>query len=249
MAVRELPARPNLEQYKKQAKDLLKRFRAGDLDARHRIQQHHPQDCKAPDRAAGATTLALADAQLVIAREHGFQSWPKFTDRIQTLRVTTPVDAIWRSAERAIIAGDAPALEKLLRDHQALFRDEQPPAYVPRGPRPDYSDLDARTIIAREHDVASWREFETLLFERRRPDSPVALFEATVDAIVAGDLNAVATLTREHPNLVRARSTRRHHSTLLHYIGANGVEGFRQKTPKSAVDIAALLLDAGADVD
>jgi len=39
---------------------------------------------------------------------------------------------------------------------------------------------------------------------------------------------------------------RRHHATLLHYVGANGIESFRQKTPANAVDIARLLLDAGA---
>jgi hypothetical protein len=49
--------------------------------------------------------------------------------------------------------------------------------------------------------------------------------------------------------LIHARSRRPHHSTLLLYVGANGVEGFRQKTPKNAVRIAERLLAAGADVD
>jgi len=40
-----------------------------------------------------------------------------------------------------------------------------------------------------------------------------------------------------------------HRATLLHYIAANGVEDFRQKTPKNALDVARLLLDAGAEVD
>src|SRR5262249_23178679 len=38
-------------------------------------------------------------------------------------------------------------------------------------------------------------------------------------------------------------------ATLLHYVAANGVEDFRQKTPKNAVQVARLLLDAGAEVD
>jgi len=45
------------------------------------------------------------------------------------------------------------------------------------------------------------------------------------------------------------RSTRDHHSTLLHYVSANGVEDFRQKTPPNIVEITNLLLDAGAEVD
>jgi ankyrin repeat protein len=40
-----------------------------------------------------------------------------------------------------------------------------------------------------------------------------------------------------------------HRATLLHYVAANGVEGYRQRTPKNAVDVARLLLDAGAEVD
>ena len=56
-------------------------------------------------------------------------------------------------------------------------------------------------------------------------------------------------LLAAHPGLARERSTREHHSTLLHYVSANGVEDFRQKTPKNIVEITNLLLDAGADVD
>ena len=36
---------------------------------------------------------------------------------------------------------------------------------------------------------------------------------------------------------------------LLHYVGANGVENFRQKTPRNAVEVAEVLLAAGAEVD
>ncbi len=40
-----------------------------------------------------------------------------------------------------------------------------------------------------------------------------------------------------------------HAATLLHYIGANGIEGYRQKTPSNAVEIARILLEAGAEPD
>jgi ankyrin repeat protein len=49
--------------------------------------------------------------------------------------------------------------------------------------------------------------------------------------------------------LARARSAREHRSTLLHYVSANGVEDFRQKTPKNIVEITKLLLKFGADVN
>src|SRR5262249_33670695 len=40
-----------------------------------------------------------------------------------------------------------------------------------------------------------------------------------------------------------------HRATLLHYVAANGVEGYRQVTPPNAVEVAKTLLDAGAEVD
>jgi ankyrin repeat protein len=80
-------------------------------------------------------------------------------------------------------------------------------------------------------------------------NSPVSKFEEAVDAVVSGDLPGLRTLLSEAPDLVRARSTREHHSTLLHYVSANGVEDFRQKTPRNIVEIAKLLLEAGAEVN
>jgi ankyrin repeat protein len=75
------------------------------------------------------------------------------------------------------------------------------------------------------------------------------MFEMAVDAIVSGDAQKLGALLRADRELVRARSTREHGSTLLHYVSANGVEDVRQKTPANIVEIAGMLLDAGADVN
>jgi ankyrin repeat protein len=103
MPERELPARPNLEQYKKQAKDLARDCAAGNLDALARVQRHHPRFASASDESS--KRVALTDAQLVIAREHGFESWPKFTAHITTLNLERsvaglddPVNAFLRAA-------------------------------------------------------------------------------------------------------------------------------------------------------
>jgi ankyrin repeat protein len=77
----------------------------------------------------------------------------------------------------------------------------------------------------------------------------VSQFEAAVDAVVGGDAATLARLLEQDPDLVRARSTREHRSTLLHYVSANGVEDFRQKTPRNIVEITKLLLNARADVN
>jgi ankyrin repeat protein len=107
---------------------------------------------------------------------------------------------------------------------------------------------DAQFFVAREHGFASWPKFAAHLQSLSR-DTPVARFEAAVDAIVGGDVSRLRALLREHPELAKARSTRDHGSTLLHYVSANGVEDFRQITPPNIVEITRLLLDSGADVN
>ena len=67
-----LPARPSLEQLRKQAKELLQQLRSGDKSATARLHAHKPE----------VSTPILADAQYVIAREHGFESWPKLVHHI-----------------------------------------------------------------------------------------------------------------------------------------------------------------------
>ncbi len=115
---------------------------------------------------------------------------------------------------------------------------------------------DTKLAIARWYDFRDWPALAAYV-EAVTPDgSPVFLFESAVDAVVNGDLAALQLLLRDHPELIRARSTRIthfdppvHRATLLHYIAANGVEGYRQRTPANAVQVAAMLLSAGAEVD
>jgi ankyrin repeat protein len=108
---------------------------------------------------------------------------------------------------------------------------------------------DAQFFVSREHGFESWPKFAAHLESLTRDGSAVSAFEAAADAIVLGDQARLAVLLQQHPALVHERSTRDHHSTLLHYVSANGVEDFRQKTPANIVDIAGMLLDAGADVN
>lgn len=108
---------------------------------------------------------------------------------------------------------------------------------------------DAQFVLARAHGFESWLKFSRHIEELTRTGSAVLAFEAAADAIVEGDLETLRRLLRDNPELVRAQSTREHRATLLHYVAANGVEGYRQKTPQNIVEIAELLLKAGADVD
>lgn len=105
---------------------------------------------------------------------------------------------------------------------------------------------DAQMVVAREYAFETWADLAAFTAAVKRDDS-VVRFETAVETIISGDVSALRSLLTAHPELVRARSNRRHHATLLHYIGANGVE--RQKTPPNAVEVAKILLDAGAEVD
>jgi len=108
---------------------------------------------------------------------------------------------------------------------------------------------DAQLFIARLHDFASWPRFVHHLEALERESSPDSAFETAADAVVTGDIARLSSMLRTNPSLSHARSARDHAATLLHYIAANGHEGYRQKTPKNAVDIARVLLDAGAEPD
>lgn len=108
---------------------------------------------------------------------------------------------------------------------------------------------DAQFVLARAHGFASWPKFARYIDELAHGDSTTSRFEAAADAIVEGNVETLSRLLGEDAELVRARSAREHHATLLHYVAANGVEGYLQRTPKNAVEIAELLLRRGAEVD
>ncbi|MGH7717689.1 MAG: hypothetical protein ACREON_02440 [Gemmatimonadaceae bacterium] len=102
---RTLPSRPDLEQQKKLAKELLHAFRASDREAIARIRD------ELPDK----TEISLADAQFVLAREYGFTSWRELKSSIdrQTVAQRPPVERF----KHAVRTGDAKALRALLERH------------------------------------------------------------------------------------------------------------------------------------
>ena len=71
-----LPNRPSLEQLRKQAKELLRQLRSGDPSATTRLHAHKPN----------ISDPILADAQYVLARERGFDSWPKLVHHLDATR-------------------------------------------------------------------------------------------------------------------------------------------------------------------
>jgi len=85
-ASRTLATRPDLDQLRRQAKELLAAYRAGDADAIAEVRaRYHDAD---PEQ------FALHTAQLVLARSHGFDSWPKLKAYVDGVTVRRLVDAV-----------------------------------------------------------------------------------------------------------------------------------------------------------
>ena len=76
---RSLPEKPSLESDRKRAKSLLRALRSAEPESLTRLRTHHPRFQQRGDEAISPDRLRLADAQLVIAREYGFSSWPHLT--------------------------------------------------------------------------------------------------------------------------------------------------------------------------
>lgn len=82
MPVHPLPENPSYEQLKKQAKALRDAARAGDAAALARLGEHHP---RAAEVLAEGGTVALADAQLALARGYGFAGWPRLKRHLEAV--------------------------------------------------------------------------------------------------------------------------------------------------------------------
>jgi ankyrin repeat protein len=78
MSILSLPDDPSLEHLKKQAKALHHAMQSGDADAMARLRVSHP-------RADEITEPSLSDAQLTLAREYGFASWPRLVERVSAI--------------------------------------------------------------------------------------------------------------------------------------------------------------------
>ena len=107
MSVQRLPVRPDLDQLKHQAKDLLTALRAGDPAAIGEFREHYPE-------SIDSATAKLADAQLVLARSYQASSWTRLVQAVKL------VDAIWKddlTAVRALVTANRNLLneETLIR--------------------------------------------------------------------------------------------------------------------------------------
>jgi uncharacterized protein len=146
----QLPARPDLDQLRHQARELYRAALAGDADALRRVR-----------RVSG--NVGLSAAQLAIAREYGFASWPQLKAEVER--------------RRAQAVTDVGENEGLAREDQA---DEKPATVAEPGP-------------AAVPPLKSWKEMRewaaSLLLTRTGQD--VTVWNRRVAAAGLGDEQAL----------------------------------------------------------
>ena len=126
MPVRRLPSHPNLGHLKHQAKDLLRDHADRSPAAAQRIREFHPRFNHATDAGIFAAHLKLSDAQLTIARESGFCSWPRLKRHVdEPVDLNLPhherlLEPIFRQAVALIDSGNVAPLRAYLKQHPKL---------------------------------------------------------------------------------------------------------------------------------
>jgi hypothetical protein len=109
---RQLPARPNLDHLKAQAKDLLDAHRRREPEAFARIRAHVPAFATMSDDALARAGSALHDAQSAIAREYGFASWAELRDQLAAMAeppAASDVAARLAAAQQFVATAGLPA--------------------------------------------------------------------------------------------------------------------------------------------
>jgi ankyrin repeat protein len=142
MPDRTLPADPNIEQYKKQAKDLIRDCRAGVPDSLARLRRHHPEQALAP--------LALTAAQLAIAREHGFASWQQFAAEVESRRIQRFVASVTDPVAAFLVAACVP------RNAHNSGTTEEAEAILARYPAVARANIYTAAVLAEEVAVRSF---------------------------------------------------------------------------------------------
>jgi ankyrin repeat protein len=234
MSLKELPARPNLEFLRKQAKTLLDEALSSDPSATARFQAFGIQ----------SPSPKLADALHVTAREYGFDTWPALKSHIEVATSENPLEAL----AAAIKSNTAPLVRDVLTRHRFLYSDlDNPlpnisfdmPAIVVAAQKANRDILDAlleagANINARTHWWAGGFGVLDL--------APLHLTEYLISRGAHIDIHAAARLGK----IDRIREFLTADPSLVH---ARGGDGQLPLHFAATVEIAALLLDHGADID
>src|SRR5436190_8678451 len=236
-----LPSRPDLEQLRDQARDLLQALKSGDPDAAQRFREIHPPASAAAAMEISVASISLSDAHLVIAREYGFASWLKLAEHVESLQ-REPGDPL-ALFKQAFENHDTPLFRRLLErfpEYRAKINEP-----IAAFDAPVITQVRTREMLdvlleagADINAKSRWWAGGFGLLHNAVPDLAAYAIErgAIVDVHAAARLGLIGKL-RE---LIAADPT------LVHARGGDG------QTPlhfASTVEIAKYLLDMGADID
>jgi len=219
----------NLEQQHKLAKDLLRAAREGDAAALGRIRTVRA------DAGGAERPLQLADAQLTLARETGFDSWPTLVADFHERDFTV--------FAKGVQDGDAARVRQQLALEHVRARVNEP-AFV-FGQRAAHIAAKNEAVLAALLDAGAdvnlkseWENGPYTVLDNA--DEPTARFllarGATLTACVAARLGWFDELKR----LIDADASR------VHERGGDGQQPLHQA---KTVAIADYLLDRGAGID
>jgi ankyrin repeat protein len=250
LPTRRMREHPDLEQLKHQAKELLRGFSTGDAKAVAEVHAHY--------RAAVASKFALHDAQLVLARSYGFDSWSK-------LKAFVDGVTIRRMAE-AIRADDLPRVRAMLRARPELanmamsYGDEHRPlhfAVMRRSPEMvrllmrhganaregihPHRDATTAWTIAKERE---YPEIVAIIEEEEQKRGKVQ--QSTAEAEVFGDEKERAAVAAGDTAWLRARHQE---GSLVNPVRWNGGGLLTVAVRHHRPEVLALLLEFGFDPD
>ena len=188
--------RPNLEQKRKLAKELVRSVKQLDRAEAARFTWSHPEFRGKTASCVVRDGVSLAQAQHVIARESGFESWPKLKEYVRVLELDPEGPAAaFEDAVRAIIRGDAASLRKVLANHPevATMRSQRHHrCYLPH--------YLAANGVENEHQIVP----------KNAPEIARIVFEMGADAVVdatsdvygggAGSTPLIALVSSGHPH-------------------------------------------------
>ncbi|MEV0381091.1 ankyrin repeat domain-containing protein [Nonomuraea sp. NPDC050643] len=251
MPTLDMPDRPHLDSFRRQARALQRAVRTGDPDAAARVARHHPGGLP-----GDAGDFRLSAAQFVVAREYGFASWPRLTHYLETV-----AEHGWDGRLRAASADD-PA-EEFCRLACLTYGREDGPArwaqarhLLARHPDLTTANIWAAAAAARPEDVDrllaerprrvaerggpfGWRPLFYLVYSRCDPDVPAERVLAVARRLLdAGADPDEGYLFDALPSPF----------TLLTGVFGHGELGLRsQPAHPHWRELGRLLLDAGAD--